>query len=381
MKYIFCSTLIFLFSFFLITPQLTYAIEDPLKASNNNVGIHILFPGELEQAEQLINSSGGDWGYVTIPIQVGDKDLEKWNTFMHLARKIHVIPIIRLATEGDYFNTKVWRKPNESDVLDFANFLNSLDWPTKNRYIIVFNEVNRGDEWGGIPNASEYAQLLKYVVEIFKSRSDDFFIISAGFDNASINVQNTSVENYTFIRQMQNTEPDIFNRIDGISSHSYPNPGFSRPPTDTAPVGTSTFIYEQDLINSLSGRKLPVFITETGWSRDEVPEKLIDAYYKSAFSGVWKNDSIVAITPFLLSAATRPFSQFSFLNADGSKTSEYNAYRDMAKIKGSPTLNAEVESAKTYLKSPLRLSSNKKDSLTTVTIEPIKIIFKWLLNL
>ncbi len=228
MKYLLRLALIVLI--FLSTTRHSYAIEDPLRTANNKFGIHILFPGELEQAAGLVNSNGGDWGYVTIPIQVGDKDLEKWNMFMHLARKIHVIPIIRLATEGDYFNTKVWRKPNESDVLDFANFLSSLDWPVKNKYIIVFNEVNRGDEWGGVPNPLEYAQLFEYAIDIFKKRSDDFFILSAGLDNASINIPNSSFENYTFLRLMQDTTPGIFSKIDGISSHSYPNPGFSRPP-------------------------------------------------------------------------------------------------------------------------------------------------------
>src|SRR6185503_18523404 len=120
-------------------------------------------------------------------IQAGDKDVDKWQDFLNQCAKLHVIPILRLATEGDYFNTAVWRKPTSLDVLDFANFLTDLTWPTKNRYIIVFNEVNRGDEWGGQPNAGEYADILSYAVTVFKSKSPDFFIISAGLDNAAAN--------------------------------------------------------------------------------------------------------------------------------------------------------------------------------------------------
>src|SRR5258708_5905711 len=37
-----------------------YAIENPLTTPNNKFGIHILFPNELSDAAQLVNSSGGD---------------------------------------------------------------------------------------------------------------------------------------------------------------------------------------------------------------------------------------------------------------------------------------------------------------------------------
>ena len=35
----------------------------------NKFGIHILDPSELQQAAELVNSSGGDWGFVTIVIR------------------------------------------------------------------------------------------------------------------------------------------------------------------------------------------------------------------------------------------------------------------------------------------------------------------------
>src|SRR3989344_4804991 len=130
----------FSLTIFFLNPARSFAIESPLERANNKFGIHILFPSEIDDASQLVNSNGGQWGYIVIPIQSGDKDLDKWQEFMDKARQKKLIPIIRLATEGDYFNTKVWRKPKESDILDFANFLNSLDWPVKNRYVSIFNE-------------------------------------------------------------------------------------------------------------------------------------------------------------------------------------------------------------------------------------------------
>src|SRR3989344_2545451 len=144
--------LLLLLLLFLLSPTVSYAIEDPLAVPNNKFGVHILFPDELKDARTLVNSENGDWGYVTIPIQATDKDIVKWQKFMDDAKELHLIPIVRLSTEGDYFNTNVWRKPTEADILDFANFLNSLNWPVKNRYITVFNEVNRANEWGGQVN-------------------------------------------------------------------------------------------------------------------------------------------------------------------------------------------------------------------------------------
>src|SRR3989338_4464705 len=117
---------------FFVVAMPTSASYDPVSRTNNIFGIHILFPAELEKAAKLVNSSGGDWGYVTIPIQYGDRDLDKWQDFMSEAQRNHLIPIIRIATEPYFKNTGVWRKANDYDIVDFANFLNSLQWPTTN---------------------------------------------------------------------------------------------------------------------------------------------------------------------------------------------------------------------------------------------------------
>src|SRR4030067_1844688 len=265
-------SLVFLFLiFFLSFPEKIFAV-DPLSVQNNKFGVHILFPSELKDAAKLVNSNGGDWGYVTIPIQANDKDLNKWQVFMDDAKMLHLIPIIRLATNGDYFNTKVWEKPEDENILDFANFLNSLDWPTKNRYVVIFNEVNRANEWGGSANPKEYAKILQYAVTTFKSKSDEFFILSAGLDNAAGTTKD-SINEYDFMHQMNESVPGIFDQIDGIASHSYPNPGFSQPPTQISSNSIHSFKSEKQLADSLSNNKsLPVFITETGWSSSVLPD-------------------------------------------------------------------------------------------------------------
>src|SRR3989304_8343510 len=159
--------------FFLVFTKPALAVYDPLSRTNNIFGIHILFTYEVPKAAELVNSSGGNWGYVTIPVQAGDRDLEKWQKFMDEARRHHVTPIIRIATEPFYKNTSVWRKPNDFDIVDFANFLNSLEWPTKNRYVLLFNEVNRFDERGGDPPSPEdFADFISYAVFCLKKNGD-----------------------------------------------------------------------------------------------------------------------------------------------------------------------------------------------------------------
>lgn len=382
-----CKKLFFIYallcSIFFFCTQSAYAVENPLARPNNIFGIHILFPSELRQAAALVNSNNGDWGYVTIPIQAGDKDLFKWQKFMDECRSLHVIPLIRLATEGDYFNTRVWRKPNYADVLDFANFLSSLHWSVKNHYIIFFNEVNRDDEWGGKSNPTEYANLLSYATTVFKSRSQDYFIISAGMDNAAETTAATYNE-YDFFNEMNAAVPGIFNQIDGIGSHSYPNPGFLQPPNVVTRRSISSFQYEREFIESLTIHQLPVFITETGWP-SYVGTDSIPIYYKTAFATVWTDKNIVAVTPFLLNAADGPFVPFSFLLADGSLSTAYKAIEEIPKIKGNPSLPARVlgEAAQQVAHPPVENFAKNPPHVTTVAniSKSTTAFFKWLLGM
>jgi len=339
LKVVFALILMLLVNSILLKP--VFAVYDPLSKPNNFYGTHILFPEELEDAARLVNSSGGDWGYVTIPIRADEKDLEKWQKFMDDAKSLHIIPILRIATEGDYFRKEAWRKPDFYDIVDFANFLGSLSWPTKNRYVILFNEINRFDEWGGEkPDPSFYSQIVDFAYKEFKKKNEDFFIILGGFDNASITDGKKYVNVFDYLNQLVYYDKDIFNKIDGISSHSYPNPAFSMPPSADKRMGTSTYKYEYELINSKASVKKPVFITETGWDSRALSDEVVASYYKKSFDIIWKEDSdkIVAITPFLLKSHNGPFDTFSFFK-DGKPTSYHENILSLSKIKGSPLLN------------------------------------------
>lgn len=366
--------------------EATYAIVDPLLVPNNKFGVHILFPSELDEARSLVNSSGGDWGYVTIPIQAIDKNLEKWQKFMNDAKRLHIIPIIRIATENYYFNTTTWRKPEETDILDFANFLDSLDWPIKNRYVIIFNEVNRADEWGGDVNPREYGEILQYALNVFKSKNQDFFIISAGLDNAASNVAKQSMDEYKFMVQTNSAVPGVFSQIDALGSHSYPNPGFSQPPWVLGPKSINSFKYEKDLAEELSGKNLPIFITETGWSLNMVSESGMAAYYEEAFDSVWTDKNIIAITPFLLRAGGSPFAQFSLINGLGSPSLGYKAIDKIQKIKGNPILNntqikIEIEnSQKNLIPTKIFLDDLSSKNNNLIRLETVKTILKWFIK-
>ena len=331
------------------------AIYNPVARENNIFGIHILFPTEVENAAKLVNSSGGDWGYVVIPIQYKDRDLLVWQAFMNDCAKYHIIPIPRLATESYWDNTKVWRKPQDADVLDFANFLNSLVWPSKNRYVVLFNEVNRYDEWGGEPPSPEtYADLVSYAESVFKKANPDFFLITAGLDNSAPNDGQKYIDNFAFLRRIASYNPDVFKNIDGIASHSYPNPNFTQAPTQNAYEGTSTYKYEENIVSEVAGGNKPVFITETGWNATKLSQSIISEYFKTSMQEIWGQDkNVVAVTPFILESQNGSFDKFSFSH-DGNLTEYGLAYQDLLKKKGDPILSApipqEVEAAKVYPK-------------------------------
>lgn len=367
---------------FFIFPKKSYALYDPLSVQNNFYGIHILFPEEISDAAKLVNSSGGDWGYVTIPIQIRDRDYDKWEKFMEDARRLHIIPILRISTEGDPNNTSVWRIPDDYDIVDLSNFLNSLDWPVENRYVIAFNETNRFDEWGGDPpDPKKYTDILSYTVDAFKQRNKDFFIIMGGLDNAAPNQPAKYLNSFVYLQDMIDYQPDIFDKIDGFASHSYPNPNFSEPPS-TKVMGVSTYSHEYDFINAHTTSPKPVFITETGWNSDVLSEDTISQYYQYTFDNLWKEDAnkIVAITPFLLNS-NGGFNQFSFMK-NGQPTEYYKTVQNMPKVKGKPKVTEPKIQVEADQKKISVLSSTYRQMQEgQVELSPfLKLYFKSLLG-
>lgn len=317
---------------FLIKAPYAGAVVDPLTRENNKVGVHILDPNEVDKVADLVNTNGGDWGYVTVPLRADDRDRPKWQNFFDICREKHLIPLIRLAT---VMNSHGWEKPTLYDSVDFANFLNDLDWPTKNRYIIVYNEPNHPAEWGGAVDPQDYGRILFYTNQIFKQRNEDFFILQAGLDAAAPDADG-HMSLYRFLVDLNAAYPQALKQIDGWTSHSYPNPAFSGRPWENHHQSITGYRHEADYLKILTGRSLPIFITETGWSDKAFTNETLSLFYENAFSQVWLDQNLVAVTPFLLIAGDGPFQNFSLEFPDGSPKAQYLTIKEVPKTKGNP---------------------------------------------
>ncbi len=217
--------------------------------SNNKFGILIInsSPEETLRAAALVNSNGGDWGWVVLLLGEQERDRGSdaiQGVFDDLRRK-HLIPVVRLTTkpEGD-----VWSKPKTDDPEKWAQFLNGLVWPVKNRYVIVYNEPNHGSEWGGEASPSGYARVLDKTITALKAKSSDFFVLNAGFDSSTPQKPPAYMDELKFLLEMEKEIPGIFKKIDGWVSHAYPNPEFSGSQFDNGRTSIQSYKWEQKIL-------------------------------------------------------------------------------------------------------------------------------------
>lgn len=319
--------------------------------TNNKFGIHIISPveGEIKNAAALVNSSGGDWGYVTVVIQRNDRDLGKWQNFFNLLRRYHLIPIVRIATEpvADY-----WKKPDGEDAKDWAEFLDGLVWPVKFRYVVIYNEPNHSREWENTADPANYARVLASQIDELNNKSEDFFVLNGGFDQAAPHAPSTYYSEEKFLEEMNKAVPGVFNKLDGWVSHSYPNPGFSGSPNDVGRGTIRGYEWELSVLKKLGvEHDLPVFITETGWQHAEGARRnpylptaqTIADYFHTAFSSVWNDSRIMAVTPFILDYPQPPFDHFSFKTLDSQFYPHYDMLASLAKKSGEPSQVAGFE--------------------------------------
>lgn len=358
-----CLSIFFLFGLTILTPLKVFAVYDPFSVPNNSFGIHIANIQDLDDAAKLVNSEGGDWGYVTLVITEDNRTVNLWQEVFNKMRRLHIIPIVRIATKEENGN---WKKPLIGEIDGWVSFLNSLNWVIKNRYITIGNEVNLGKEWGGEVNPEEYASYLKEFTIKLKNSSPDYFVMPAGFD-ASLPTSKVSLDEPTFLIRMIRKEPDVFELIDGWASHSYPNPNFSGSEYANGRGTVRTFEWEISFLKSLRVKKdLPVFITETGWAHKVVGdiktskflnESQLSSKFERAFQGVWNNKNIIAITPFVLNYEFAPFDTFSWKN-NGTFNSLYDNMQKLEKVKGIPIQEGKAEISRIFVPAINLLGSN-----------------------
>jgi hypothetical protein len=331
MKKIFSFILIlFLFGNFTLPAKATY---DPSSVPNNHFGMHVVDTSNLREISKLV----GDWGYVTFVIQKGERDPKRWQTAFDEMRRLHLIPIIRIASAPIAGNNNIWEVPSVDEIDGWVSFLNSLNWVIKNRYVTIGNEPNHASEWGGQIDPAGYANYLEIFSQKLKASNEDFFIMPAGLD-ASANNSRETMEESLYLTKMMESNPKAFQYIDGLASHSYPNPDFSGPGDGDGKGTVRTYLWELNYLKFLGVTKnLPVFITETGWThKTDTTTTDIGPKIETAFTKVWSDKRIIAVTPFIYKYENAPFDTFSWINKEGNYYDFYKNVFDLQKTAGRP---------------------------------------------
>ncbi|MBM3209146.1 hypothetical protein FJZ40_02535 [Candidatus Shapirobacteria bacterium] len=331
----------FLVVFWLVSTQATFAAFEKIDGQNNKFGIHLAVASEedLEDAAALVNSAGGDWGYATVVIEENDRDGRKWQDVFDKMRRLHLIPIVRLATS--HANGS-WRRPLAEDAVSWADFLDSLNWVIKNRYVVLFNEPNDGREWGGSVDPENYGKVALAFAATLKEKSQDFFILPAGFNATAPHQLPQYEREELFLRKMASAAPGgingFFTNFDGWASHSYQ---------------TETYLEEINLLKRLGLKKnLPVFVTEAGWPHAEginyayrfPPSLAVGQRLRSLFSQLLGDSRVIAVTPFILNYQGEPFDHFSFRKLGSPKEfyPQYQILQEQTKTKGEPRQEQKI---------------------------------------
>jgi hypothetical protein len=290
------------------------------------IGMHVLFPGEMKAAKQALKIDDYDdrWHYVTVPFTLDDVEKKaEWQKYFNQAREQKIIPLVRLATRMEGSG---WTVPDQKDIVDQLEVLSELRWPTSERHVIIFNEVNHAKEWGGRLEPEEYARLFRFASKWAKTEEKNFVVLPAAMDLAAPNGRET-MEAFNYLERMYAFDNEIFSYADAWNSHSYPNPAFSAPPNRLGKNSLLGFIHELNYLRSRTGMEYQVFITETGWEESARLKPLLPGYYDYAVRNIWSHPQVVAVTPFIFQGSPGPFSGFSFLNEDGQPTAQHRALR------------------------------------------------------
>lgn len=318
---------------------ISYSHDNPDWEDNNKYGLYIYAEEKafFDIANKLVNSNGGEWGYVLIPYSVKDYDTSKWaRAFDQLISK-KLIPVIQL------WNLDI--NNYQEETRNAAEFLNKFIWPIKYRYISVYNEPNDNKFWYGRADPEEYARILDYTIKIFKEVNSDYFILNGAFNVSSPNDEN-NIDSFDFMRRMDNSISGIFEKLDGWASHPYPQPNFAGSPYSTGRWSIRAYEDELKFLKEELGveKKLPVFITETGWAHAEgerydssfLPVNKIAENFVIAFEEVWlKDDRVRAVMPFTI-RYDPPFDHFSWVNKDKVPYYHYDVIKKLKKVEGKP---------------------------------------------
>lgn len=316
---------------------------------NNKIGMYVHnISDDIKASAKLINSNGGKWGYVLLTMNINDRDKTNLQNLFNAAKSVSLIPILQLS------NNSIC-KVEKMDFDGLAKMLNDIKWPSKYRYISVFNEMNAKDYWCQRIAPDEYAKALDKAIKAFKGKSSNFFIMPGAF-NSSARTQDRYMSEDTYLIKMNAAVPGIFKKIDGWSTHAYPHPNFSGdinnlPAHYGARDTINNYTWERAVLkNNFGVGTLPTFITETGWLHKEGQTKCFQysqngllsasvtaSRFKNAYMNYWLNDSaIVAITPFIFRSKDPCASGFAWQKPDGSWYPQAEMLLAIPKTAGTP---------------------------------------------
>ncbi|MHB1160707.1 MAG: hypothetical protein ACYC3V_10325 [Chloroflexota bacterium] len=296
---------------------------------NNKVGINVIRHFDtryLSAVSQVVNSSGGDWGYVSVLLLKEDwGNPARIQRFLDDANRLHLIPILRISTRME---GPSWVKPESSDPAEWKRFLTGLRWHTPVVHMTVGNEPNLGLEWGGQPNPREYARYLSSFLDSFSDVRGRFKILNGPMDISNLTGPGM-MDDFEFLAEMKAEVPDIFTRLDGWATNPYHF-------FEDRGIRYTYRGYAQEL--DFIGVKLPVFVMESyiGFVEDK---QVIARYYDTAFNYWLKDPRVVAATPHFYNPEAHVFWMFDADAAGNpinlSPTAE--TIRRMPKTPGSPT--------------------------------------------
>jgi hypothetical protein len=347
----------------------------------------------LQSARDLV----GEWGYVVELVRLDDLDSAKWQFFFDECARLHLTPVLRLATTFDKDNGWWAAPPLDADgtyttvARQYAEFIADSHWPTSAHDVIVGNEPNHGDEWGGRADPIEYARFLRAVSQALHIADREVKVLNAPLDPFTPNTNGqpfvngmTYLDAESFLDGMWRSDPAVFDAIDVWASHAYPsgplnagpweqvfqidllngaiNPDHLVPPPAIFNRGVNGYEWELFKLASYGVRDLPVMIAETGWRHAETtdpaaadngrewpPAARVAEYVDLALSGnrgrypTWPEDGwrswlsdprVIAVAFFALDGHPKEWGHTNWLqlDADGQILGTYPMYETLSDV-------------------------------------------------
>lgn len=297
----------------------------PVQAAG--LGMHVLRPEEFASVDETFKELRPETEslYITVPFSLEDtKRLPEWQKAFDLAKEKNIVPLVRLVTHFDT-QKNAWDVPTRRDVVQLSQALGKLEWPQAERHVILFNEPNHAAEWGGAVDPESFARITVFSAQWLNTEKENYVVLPAALDLAAPNGKVTA-EAFGYWESALEHEPELLQHIDAWNSHSYPNPGFSSAPGLVGKNRLDGFRHELAFLKKYTDRQLPVYITETGWVKNNQTAKNLPSYYRTALQKVWSDDLVVAVTPFLYAGSPGPFAGFSFVDESGKPTQHWQAF-------------------------------------------------------